>query len=113
MHPKFLIKNRGRQPRKQSVRNENNKKKGGTHGSPISNFIQRAQISERRISRFKQKDNHSSHIKHSKTKKKAEPYNPKLKGRNFTERIQQRRLNEQSNINASKFVASSISNPSI
>ena len=97
-------------------------KKRGTHESPISNFIKRAQISERRISRFKQKDNHSPHIKHSKTKKKrqkkqnkkkAELCNPKLKGRNFIERIQQRRLNEQSNISASKFVASGISNPSI
>ena len=80
MHPKFLIENRGRQPRKQSIKNEKKKKKRGTHESPISNSIKRAQISERRISRFKQKDNHSPHIKHSKTKKKKKETKQK-KGR--------------------------------
>ena len=70
MHPKFPIENRGRQPRKQSVKNEN-KKRGGTYESPISNFIQWAQNSGRRISKFKQKYNHGLHIKQKKKRKQC------------------------------------------
>ena len=35
MHPKFPIKNRGRQPRKQSVKNENTKKNKKNEKEPM------------------------------------------------------------------------------